>query len=393
MGHTNERNSNVERIRVIACIFVIWNHVQSVSIVDAGNFRVDQALIYSVMEVHVPLFLIITGFFLFRKVDKNGYEGLMNEYLIKIIHFIGKIFIPALIVIAFSAIFYQFIVNGDTIADVFRKREFHWEFLKDFVFKQEPGHICVHFWYVWTYAQIIVFFPLLAGICQNSFERVKIRRFFELISLLNILFVDAQNFIGKSLGDFDGYALNRNILFVLLGFEIYSIVKEHTVNIRKLKHYGLLMIFTGIACKILLQYLHYKMFNQVYSPMAITIPISVGAFLVLYALKESKHSQIWNWLGQYTLYIYMVHVAVIYVCNRAWYQHIWLICGEGKNIVSLLFFDVIYGFVVFGISLFVAIIFKVIYEEVIEKPIIKLVDRVRKVADEKNRIVGNTSSE
>lgn len=66
MGNAKSRNALVERIRVLACMLVIWNHIQIILPVNNGEYYTGQALIYSIIRCNVPLFLIISGYFCFR---------------------------------------------------------------------------------------------------------------------------------------------------------------------------------------------------------------------------------------------------------------------------------------------------------------------------------------
>ena len=125
--------------------------------------------------------------------------------------------------------------------------------------------------------------------------------------------------------------------------------------------------------------------------------------MFLFSFKESGLSAVWNWLGKRTLYIYLVHVIVIFTGENVWDRFFWEITGAGKSMLSLLVYSLGYGTVIFALSLVTGILFSVVYEKVFLAIGGKFLFRIGrkffsgmksgKERNEKQRFIGNINAE
>lgn len=258
------------------------------------------------------------------------------------------------------------------------------ELFKKLPFLSKGEYICVHFWYVWTYAKILVFFPLLAMLCKKDVDKTRIRRFLMLLSVMNLLLTEVMKFVGKSNVNLSDYTLDKYFLYVLIGYEIFLLLGKTDINIKKVRAVAIALMLAGIFGEIILNYVYFYMNGTDYTSDCTTVISSVGLFVALNTLRETRISKIWNWLGRYTLYVYMVHSAVIHICNRRWQMPIWIMCGAGESTLALLMYDVIYGLIIFMISLGVSIVFKFVYEDILLKTAKKMYVSARGVGKATN---------
>ena len=63
-----KRDMSIEIIRIIACVLVVFAHIQ-IAINVEGVTRVDRLLFATAISDNVPLFFMISGYFLFTKTD------------------------------------------------------------------------------------------------------------------------------------------------------------------------------------------------------------------------------------------------------------------------------------------------------------------------------------
>lgn len=398
-----DKNSRLERIRVIACLLVITNHIQGAPVVENGIFFAGRESLIVLTQTSIQMFLMISGFLMFCNTG-NHLEELWGTYWHRIKKFLLYLFLPSLVIVVVSAVFYGFIVDGKTMPEVFAERNFQWFYIKDYIFLQQSDYICVHLWYVWEYAKIIVFFPLLAFLCQDTKDKNRIRRLFMTASAANTIFVDARSFLGIPKGNFDSLTMNKYILFVLIGYELYLLFLQREINWMRVRIVGAALFCVALAGDIVLQSWYFERTGTTYMAATILGCAGVGNFLFLFSFQESGLSAVWNWLGKRTLYIYLVHVIVIFTGENVWDRFFWEIAGAGKSMLSLLVYSFGYGAVIFALSLVTGMLFAVVYEKIfltiggkflfqIGRKILFGIEKRGKESNEKQRFVGNTNAE
>lgn len=105
-SETKKRDISVDLIRIAACIMVIATHM-SLQVLNKAYNRIDwsRLLEKSFLADGVPLFLMITGFFL---ANGRSYKKIWKSTIMKVL-------LPSIMYILFTQVFYMFIINKESI--------------------------------------------------------------------------------------------------------------------------------------------------------------------------------------------------------------------------------------------------------------------------------------
>lgn len=101
-----KRDSSIDLIRIVACLMVIATHM-SLQVLNQAYNRIDwsRLLEKSFLADGVPLFLMITGFFL---ANGRSYKKIWKSTFMRVL-------LPSIIYVLFTQIFYMFIINKESI--------------------------------------------------------------------------------------------------------------------------------------------------------------------------------------------------------------------------------------------------------------------------------------
>lgn len=104
--NNKKRDASIDLIRIVACIIVIAVHL-SLRVLNQVYNRIDwsRLLEKSFLTDGVPLFLMITGFFL---ANGRSYKKIWKNTFIRIL-------LPSIVYVVFSQVFYMFIINKENI--------------------------------------------------------------------------------------------------------------------------------------------------------------------------------------------------------------------------------------------------------------------------------------
>ena len=348
------RDSSVDLIRIIACLMVISTHM-SLQVLNQAYNRIDwsRLLEKSFLADGVPLFLMITGFFL---ANGRSYKKIWKSTAIKVI-------LPSLIYILFTQVFYMFIIN---------KESFVW-CIQNIVNNINPvlilkgivtgnmatiNGLCEHLWYVLTYMKIIIWIPLLWLICKEEKNSILARRIAIGTGLLGAVITDIQRFAQlPEIGILKVFNIvDRSILYVLLGYELFV----HKDKLKGNKKVFLLsnivfMFINFIRYKIEVQYMVINSFTDIvgretfigWKDTCISIISGISMFMAIYSLQinNEKLNKIITWIADKTFGIYLIHYLIIAkvdlykfeIFEKFYEEIIYLILGVTATfIVSLL---------------------------------------------------------
>ena len=348
------RDSSVDLIRIIACLMVISTHM-SLQVLNQAYNRIDwsRLLEKSFLADGVPLFLMITGFFL---ANGRSYKKIWKSTAIKVI-------LPSLIYILFTQVFYMFIIN---------KESFVW-CIQNIVNNINPvlilkgivtgnmatiNGLCEHVWYVLTYMKIIIWIPLLWLICKEEKNSILARRIAIGTGLLGAVITDIQRFAQlPEIGILKVFNIvDRSILYVLLGYELFV----HKDKLKGNKKVFLLstivfMFINFIRYKIEVQYMVINSFTDIvgretfigWKDTCISIISGISMFMAIYSLQinNEKLNKIITWIADKTFGIYLIHYLIIAkvdlykfeIFEKFYEEIIYLILGVTATfIVSLL---------------------------------------------------------
>lgn len=359
-----KRDSSVEWIRIIACFLVIGAHIQLAMNVN-GEIWFSRMIGSSILADNVPLFFLISGYFLFTKTE-NDTSTVFKTFGKKTVSMLRSFLLPIVILIIIIANIAPYIHGECSLGACTYNGESVKLYLKEFFLKQNAYDRAGHFWYICSYLKVFIWFPALAFICQKDKAVTKVRRLLLVFAYVVIILNDLEYLFAQDFGAFENMTFDQNALYVVLGYELYYLFHHTDWSNKKLRKLGIGMFVGGFILKLCLQY---YMFNKYgvdtatrfmwlqCAPCYIT---SVGAFMFWHSFREHFHSNIVNFLGKYTLYVYMFHAMVI---DRTFdtRNKITVWCNGCTNVGTDLLFYLLYGGFVFLVSLVLGFVFERIY--------------------------------
>lgn len=309
----NKKDVSIELIRLIACLIVIGTHM---ALTTYNEVQVDWSRLFTkcFLADGVAIFFLITGFFI-----SNG-----RSYKKVIVNTIKKVLIPSFLVLVIAQIFTNFLINKDSFMNCIRN--FGIENIKTILSSIIQGEVhttiptAAHLWYVFSYIQIIIIFPVLGLLCKEEKENRLARRILIILSVLSILTKDVQKlFIIPAIGEIEIFSIiDAKILFILLGYELYVLkdkIKNNkmctvlgicafgAINLLRYKAESMYMIRNG-----LIEEAAFVSWDTVFGIIS-----ALGLFLAIYSLdiKNNFLSNIIPYLGSMTFGIYLVHFLII----------------------------------------------------------------------------------
>lgn len=314
----SKRDISIDFIRVIACFSVILTHL-CLQVLNQCYNRIDwsRLLEKSFFTDGVPLFFMITGFFL---VNGRSYKKIWKSA-------IKKILLPTLIFVITSEIFYLFIVNKESILYCIQNIHINIIGILQSILKGDVSYLnslCAHLWYIYSYIKIIIWIPILWLVCKEDKNAKLARRIMMILSIAGLFLEDVQRFwIIPVIGKISVMQIIPiEILYVLLGYELF-------VNKEKIKKNKKL----SIACLIgyfIINFLRYRTEMQYmvnnslvhiigrdsfmewrYTCFNVISGLLLFMFLYSFEIKNEKISKIILWISNKTFGIYLIHYLVL----------------------------------------------------------------------------------
>lgn len=359
-----KKDVSVEWIRIIACFLVIGAHIQ-LGITVNGGVSIGRLFGSSILADNVPLFFLISGYFMFAKTD-SGENSIVKTYGKKTLGLFRNNLIPITILIIIIANIAPFIKNECALSACTWNIGSVKQYLFEFYCNQNAFDRAGHFWYICSYMKIFIWFPALALLCQKDERITKARRILLLLAYVVIILNDLEYLFGKDLGSFENMTFDQNMLYVVLGYEIYYMFHHSKLTIKQLRYYGLGMFIFGVIAKMSLQGIMYNLYGidaptrfmwLQCAPCYIT---SAGIFCFWHSFKDKLQSKVIGFMGKYTLYVYMFHAMVIDKCGNIREKiNVW--CHGCSNFFYDMLYYIIYGVFVFAVSFILGFIFERIY--------------------------------
>jgi len=352
-ANLKKRDINVDLIRVIACLLVIGAHL-CLQVLNQCFNRIDwsRLLEKSFFADGVPLFLMITGFFL---VNGRNYKKIWKSTTFKVL-------IPTLIYIVFVQIFCMFIVN---------KESFVWCLQNAFSNLNIPiilkgilsgdmtqiNGLCIHLWYILSYVKIIIWIPVLWLVCKEEKSSKLARRIIIAFGIIATVITDIKRFITiPTIGAVKIFGLvDMELLYVLLGYELF-VHKDKIKNNKKvfiLSAIGFIIV-NFIRYRIEMQYMVLNSYTNIvgrenflgWQYTCLNIISGLFIFTSIYSLeiKSEKISKIIIWLADKTFGIYLIHYLLIAKIDlykfekieRFYFEVLYLVIGIAVIFISSL---------------------------------------------------------
>lgn len=314
----SKRDISIDLIRVIACLTVIGTHL-CLQVLNQCYNRIDwsRLLEKSFLTDGVPLFFMITGFFL---VNGRSYKKIWKSTALKIL-------LPSFLFVLFTQVFYPFIVNQESFMWCIKNFNINALGILESILKADVTYLnptCAHLWYIYSYVKIVIWIPVLWLVCKGTKESKLARRIMIGLSILKIVLGDIQRFITiPNIGAINILSLiPTEILYVLLGYELFA-HKDKIKNNKKLCIISLIG-YVGINLlryKIEMQYMVLNYLTDIvgrenfmewkYTSINIISGLFLFMFLYSFEIKNKKLSNIILWISNRTFGIYLVHYLIL----------------------------------------------------------------------------------
>lgn len=313
------RDISVDLVRVVACLMVIATHV-CLQVLNPCFNRIDwsRLLEKSFVTDGVPLFLMITGFFI---ANGRSYKKIWKSTIVKVL-------IPSIIYILFSQIFYMYIINKESITWCLKNSFNNLNIvgtLKCLVTGNTANinSLCQHLWYIFAYIKIIIWIPILWLVCKEEKTSKLARRIIIAFGILSSIVTDAQRFvILPKIGAMEVFELvDREILYVLFGYELFV----HKDKLKNKKVFLLstigFFIINFVRYKIESKYMSINSFTDIvgrenfidwrYTSLSIISGILLFTGVYAFEIKSKIFEKIILWLSDKTFGVYLIHYLIL----------------------------------------------------------------------------------
>ncbi|MBE6161604.1 MAG: acyltransferase [Firmicutes bacterium] len=362
-----KRSIIIDLIRILASFMVIMCHVKLPPIRIDGTIDIGKMVIACIVGDGVAFFWIMSGFFAFRNED----------YSKKIKNVFKTIVLPTIMLIFFSILFFDFIINEHSfkyclfnLGSCHSKENIDSLLSGVITFNASLIPEAPHLWYVFTYIGNYFWVPILSLLFIKDGNETRIaKRIIFILSILALIFESIEQFYLLKYGHIIKITIVSHSLFlILIGKTIYDNIDKIRNN-KKIRYIGIGMylIFSGL--KIWLQYLLYSknvantFFLQWSSMPAILDTIGLIIFLLTFDIKSNK---VISYIGKATFGIYLIHWAVkekiAYIgFNEKLFSFFNV---DSSSFLSELLYTIVLSFIVFIISLLIVLLLKLLKESV-----------------------------
>ena len=314
----NKRDYSIDLIRVVACILVIATHL-CLQTFNEYYHEVDWSRLFEkcFFTDGVPLFFFITGFFI---ANGRSYKKIWKSTFFKVI-------LPSLLYVLFAQVFYMFITNKESfwwcIKNAIANLNIRGIFQSVLTADVTPiNSLCAHLWYIYSYIKIILWVPILWLLCKEENISKLARRMIILFGIVGMILVDVQRFISFPFEITLMQYVDREIIYVLLGYELYVFRDKIKGNLK----YGIFALVGFFVVNIIRYKLenHYMVINSFYDISGresfmewrytvLNIFSGLLLFISLYSLKIDNaefNNIIVNVSGK-TFGIYLIHYLLL----------------------------------------------------------------------------------
>ena len=368
----SKRNVKIEIIRLIACFAVIWYHIRELPFKTNGELSETAVFFECLCTICVMTFFLITGFFIY---NKKG--NIITDWISLLKKFLINIFVPFIIVCVITLIFHDFLISKNSFIECINNINISYIIeklflsIKSFDVAMLPG-TAAHLWYVYSYAIIMLVYPITRYILTKMPKFVG----YLIVAILTVFMVvnDYHLYFGDPSYNLIFKIIHKPIYYSAVGHILYNdIIKKYVdskpiddktliINI-KLFVISILVYAINFVLLFFTQVGYYLGVNNGYvytSWLSLYSLIMTSAFiLVVYNVNAEKFltSKIKNaifYLSGKTLYIYLVHYLIITKFMSIGFQNIWT--RNRPNIIYHFVYYIFYSLFIFILSLIVVIV-------------------------------------
>ena len=310
-----KRNLSIDLLRMICSMFVILLHVIMAYRVIDGKVILDVLFIEGFVRCCIPIFLMITGFFVFKS-KKTTPEILKNVFF--------TIVIPTIATLMLLQIFDNFIENRTSFIDCLIHFNIDWRDLLSHLVKFSSGSKNGYYlWYVFTLIYFYLWFPLLRYICVDNKEQNLIRRLIMLLAFISHVLLPSIYAVFPQLTDIvhvPSVLPDHFLLYNLIGFEFSVFYDKYPTFFKKgFIAFSSALIYlasTLISFALAVNFdanIHVPFYGIFYGyEMFLILTQALGLFSLFlsidqFGILEGKTSKFISFFGDKMFYVYLVH--------------------------------------------------------------------------------------
>ena len=323
MGKNNDKFFSFDILKCMAIIMVVLIHIVSGDLYEYGKISQNSWMIANIVNsfsrICVPIFVMVSGFFLLKKD-----EDLKIFFKKRFAKIIPKFFVYSIIFFIFAIIFKD--VKDSEVLSIFFRKSTYKSII--FIFLQKKsyhnffsnffqGKIYYHLWYIYMILSLYLITPFLrkvvAKIDRKSVDYlVYIWIFFIIfIPFLDIIFKKNIKIYSPA-GQYIGY--------FLIGY----LLAEKPLNIKKWKQtmFFFLVIFSNIFLSFIFTKSNGKLFDYFYNYHSMGVFVASVLFYNFFVniFKVEKVSEgvkkVVKSVGNKTFDIYLIHPIFLFFCEK-----------------------------------------------------------------------------
>ena len=307
-GVKKVRDPGIDFLRVIACLIVIGTHVDVMGTGDSSKL-----IIRLLLSDGVTLFFVISGFFFFKKGFKET-----------LIRSIKSIVLPGIAVMFLTYFFAPFIKGEKSIIQCFTESGFDLcGFVTD-VFSWGGGireSLAGHLWYIFTYLQLALAYPLLKPLYTKDDRYRKYRWFIMGFIFINQIIMDLNmtgliSLLPIQISPFMLYTAPAMLL--MAGAELNVIIPElkKSPRLKQVRTIAVVVFMVTLALRFLVQKEVFRLNSTqdffIYWNCAFATVQSIAfiIFVLSFDFKENRPVRTLARAGKYTFFIYLLHYGI-----------------------------------------------------------------------------------
>ncbi|MDO4743027.1 MAG: acyltransferase [bacterium] len=291
----------VELLRIVACLIVIGTH-SKLTATTLPDSSADRSVLFlsSFLGEGVGIFFLILGFFYF---SNKSTKKLFKRTAVKTV-------IPALVCVIVTQLLFAWATNTSGIVDSILNSKIKWRDIFNGIFRWTTAGIpgCDHLWFIFTYVQCILWFPLLRYLKNSK----KSRYFIIALGLVSAFLSQLQNVVTLPISIIGYNIVPPAVLILLIGNEIYN-HREKIRNNWMLRVAGIVLYF--VFHWILFLYLEHLIVTKSshrgswgdFIPIVSAVGISL--FILSFDIK-GKTEKIVTFIGKRTFAVYLIHYLI-----------------------------------------------------------------------------------
>lgn len=312
-----KRTASIELARIVACLMVLVIHTVTWYTNKEGLLE-GSLLIRCFVLDGVPIFWYIMGYFLFVNPNSSQLRRLKKTFT--------SLILPAVTVMVFCQIWQDWLtadIGGVGFLSCLDMHSLDVHNLVSNLLQWNSGMTFGgHFWYVFSYLQVILWVPLLQFVCVDEPRANKCRHYLLLLAVIYVINRDVSNIgiltIAEKKYPVTVYSvITPTLLYVLLGYEVYLHRADIMKNRQNIRWLGMAGFFLFNILRFFLAVRDMRVdssksyFLGIGTCCGYLASLSLFLSLLCWEFREnSLGEKITLFLGSKTLGIYLIHGCV-----------------------------------------------------------------------------------